>query len=91
MLLWPVVETLAGFLTRVTSCSPSPSTMLSTPPRSHAWPPFALAQPIWGVVVETMVTAGRPSLAAVTGVVVVLVAWLALIWPLRSRRTPALH
>jgi S-adenosylmethionine uptake transporter len=53
--------------------------------------PFALAQPIWGVAVEAAVGRGRLTLGTVTGIVVVLAAWLALIWPLRSRSTPTLH
>jgi drug/metabolite transporter (DMT)-like permease len=53
--------------------------------------PFAVAQPIWSVVVEATVGRDRLSLVTVTGVVLVLVAWVALIWPLRSRSTATLH
>jgi drug/metabolite transporter (DMT)-like permease len=53
--------------------------------------PFAVAQPIWSVVVEATVGRDRLSLVTVSGVVLVLVAWVALIWPLRSRSTATLH
>jgi drug/metabolite transporter (DMT)-like permease len=53
--------------------------------------PFVLAQPLWGVLVDAVIGRGQPTLGTVTGVVMILLAWLALIWPLRSRSSPTLH
>jgi drug/metabolite transporter (DMT)-like permease len=50
--------------------------------------PFALAQPVAGVVVEVVLLAQAPSPAQLGGILVVLVGWAASVWP--ARHTPGL-
>jgi drug/metabolite transporter (DMT)-like permease len=47
--------------------------------------PFALAQPIWSVLVGAALSGRRPTLGDIAGSVVVLAAWLAFAWPGRAR------
>ena len=47
--------------------------------------PFVLAQPIWTVVINAVVSGQAPARHAVVGVVVVLGAWLVFAWPERMQ------
>lgn len=53
--------------------------------------PFALAQPLWTVLIAATLTGRWPPRAALVGIVVVLVAWLVFAWPGREAGTPTLR
>jgi drug/metabolite transporter (DMT)-like permease len=47
--------------------------------------PFALAQPIWSVLVGAALSGRRPTLRDIAGGLVVLAAWRVFAWPLQAR------
>jgi drug/metabolite transporter (DMT)-like permease len=49
--------------------------------------PFALAQPIWTVVIDAGLSGHAPARRAVVGIMVLLGAWLVFAWP---ERVPAM-
>lgn len=52
--------------------------------------PFALAQPIWSVLVGAALSGRGPTLGEIAGSVVGLAAWFVFAWPVPSRG-PALR
>jgi len=51
--------------------------------------PFAVTQPLWGVVLHALLRGRTPTLEAGVGIAVVLVAWLVFAWPGRASREGA--